>query len=241
MTSNHQPLEVQLQRDPQIQIDVERVVMRDERPRRRAAGDRVQHRSLRLDVALLAERLPYRADDSRPLQQSVEHPLVVDHVDVTVPQEHLDVARTVKLLRRSRQRFAQQRELFDENRLFAGLGDSQPTVDSDDVAKIELLDRLPRFLRHVFHRDHQLDAAGRVLNVKELQLATIVLQHDPARDANSFAIGAEFGRTFLTSTRNRHVPIKPLSPGIEPKCLQPVQLFQTSRLQAMRLRRRIWQ
>ena len=40
--ADQQPLQVQLQGDPQEQVDIERVVMRRERPGRRSAGDRVQ-------------------------------------------------------------------------------------------------------------------------------------------------------------------------------------------------------
>ncbi len=50
--ADQQPLEVQLQRDPQEQLHVERVVMRLERPGRGAAGDRVQRRPFDLDEAL---------------------------------------------------------------------------------------------------------------------------------------------------------------------------------------------
>ena len=49
--ADQQPLEVQLQRDPQEQVDVERVVMRLERPGRGAAGDRVQRRPFDFDEA----------------------------------------------------------------------------------------------------------------------------------------------------------------------------------------------
>ena len=61
--ADQQPLEVQLQRDPQEQVDVERVVMRHERPGRGAAGDRVQRRPFDFDEAAAAERLANRAHD----------------------------------------------------------------------------------------------------------------------------------------------------------------------------------
>ena len=39
--ADDQALQLQLQRDAQVQVDVERVVVRDERPRRRAALERL--------------------------------------------------------------------------------------------------------------------------------------------------------------------------------------------------------
>ena len=49
--AHDQPLEVQLVRDAQEERHVERVVVRRERPRRRAAVQRLQHRRLDLEVA----------------------------------------------------------------------------------------------------------------------------------------------------------------------------------------------
>ena len=47
--ADDQPLEIELRRDAQVHVDVERVVMRQERPRDRAAGDRLHHRRLDLE------------------------------------------------------------------------------------------------------------------------------------------------------------------------------------------------
>jgi hypothetical protein len=47
--AHHQPLQVQLRRDAQVEIDIERVVVRDERPRRRAAVERLHHGRFHFD------------------------------------------------------------------------------------------------------------------------------------------------------------------------------------------------
>ena len=49
--AHQQPLEVQLVGDPEIERHVERVVVGDERPRRRAAVERLQDRGLHLEEA----------------------------------------------------------------------------------------------------------------------------------------------------------------------------------------------
>ena len=49
--AHHQPLQVKLRRDAQVEIDIERVVMGDERPRRGAAVDRLHHGRLHFDEA----------------------------------------------------------------------------------------------------------------------------------------------------------------------------------------------
>ena len=53
--ADRQPLQVQLRRDPQVQIHVERVVVRHERPRHRAARDRLHDRRLDLEIAAIVE------------------------------------------------------------------------------------------------------------------------------------------------------------------------------------------
>ena len=53
--ADDEPLEVQLGGDPQVEVAVELVVVRDERPRQRAAVERLEHRRLDLDEALAVE------------------------------------------------------------------------------------------------------------------------------------------------------------------------------------------
>ena len=63
--ADQQPLQVQFQGDAQEQVDVEGVVVRDERPGRGAAGDGVQRRRLDLAEALVVEVAADGADDLR--------------------------------------------------------------------------------------------------------------------------------------------------------------------------------
>ena len=53
--ADEQPLEVEFRRDAQVEVHVERVVVRDERPGRGAAGDRLHHRRLDLEESALVE------------------------------------------------------------------------------------------------------------------------------------------------------------------------------------------
>ena len=64
--ADDEPLQVQLGRDAQVQVHVERVVVRDERPGGGAAGDRVEDRRLDLDVAAVDEVLAHRGDRREP-------------------------------------------------------------------------------------------------------------------------------------------------------------------------------
>ena len=64
--ADDEPLEVQLQRDPQVEVDVQGVVVGDERAGRRAALDRLQHRALDLGEAQAVQVVADRVDRGVP-------------------------------------------------------------------------------------------------------------------------------------------------------------------------------
>ena len=103
-----QPLEVQLGRDAQEQVDVERVVMRDERPGQRAAGDRLHHRRLDLEEAA---RVQEPADAGDHARARLEHPprlRIDDEIEVALAVARLDVGQPVPFLRQRQQALRQK-------------------------------------------------------------------------------------------------------------------------------------
>jgi hypothetical protein len=67
--ADDEPLEIELGRDPQKELHVERVVVRAERAGRGAAGDRVHHRRLDFEIAAADEEFADRLHDLRaPLE-----------------------------------------------------------------------------------------------------------------------------------------------------------------------------
>ena len=82
--ADRQPLQIQLRRDAQEQLHVERVVMRHERPRQRAAGDRLHHRRLDFEVAA---RVQEAADRRQHPAADLEHPARVrvdDQIEIAL-------------------------------------------------------------------------------------------------------------------------------------------------------------
>ena len=63
-SADHQPLQIELRRDAQVQVHVQRVVMRAKRPRRGAARDGLHHRRFDLEVIARDEELAHRLDDA---------------------------------------------------------------------------------------------------------------------------------------------------------------------------------
>ena len=96
--ADRQPLQVQLRRDAQVQLHVERVVMRDERPRQRAAGDRLHHRRLDLEIAARRQELADRRDDPAARLEHAPRVGVDDQIEVALAVADLDVGQAVPLL-----------------------------------------------------------------------------------------------------------------------------------------------
>ena len=67
--AHQQALQIQLERDAQIQILIELIVMRDERSGRRAAVQRLQDRRFHFEEIEAVEEAPQRIDDLRPLAE----------------------------------------------------------------------------------------------------------------------------------------------------------------------------
>ena len=78
------PLQIELGRDAEIHIGMQRVVVRDERPRRRSARNRVQHRRFNLHEAGGAQAAADRCDDLGTQQEHVAHTLVGPQVELAL-------------------------------------------------------------------------------------------------------------------------------------------------------------
>ena len=63
--ADDQPLQIELRRDAQVHVQIERVVVRHERPRRRAARNRLHHRRLDFHEIERIEIVAQVAQDAR--------------------------------------------------------------------------------------------------------------------------------------------------------------------------------
>jgi hypothetical protein len=121
--AHDQPLEVQLVGDAQVERHVERVVVRRERPRGRAAVQRLQHRRLDLEVAEPVEERAHGRDHPRARDERAPHLGVHREVGVALPVALLGVAEprvphrppVDHLLLPERQRAERLREQLDRS------------------------------------------------------------------------------------------------------------------------------
>ena len=156
-----------------------------ERPRQRAAVDRLQHRRLDLDEALVVEEAADRRDDARARDEQLARLLVGDQVELALAVAGLDVLEAVVLLRRRAQRLGQQRPVLDLERQLAAAGAEDGAVDADQVAEVERDEPVERLLAEHVRARLQLDAPDAVDEVEERHLALAAPRGQPAGDAHA--------------------------------------------------------
>ena len=145
--ADDESLEVELGRDPQRKLHVERVVMRREGPRGRTARDRVQHRRLDFEESALGEKPAHRTDGC---EANVEDPagvVVRDEIDITLPVARVGVGEPVPLLRQRAERLRQQLKRLHVDGELAELGLHDLALDADPVAAFDLVTETRELVR----------------------------------------------------------------------------------------------
>ena len=178
--AHQQSFQIQFRRDSQIQVQVQRIVIRCERPGDRTAGDGMHHRCLYLGKAQRIEEL---ANEPHRARSNPEHPAgfpAHQQVHVTAPQLELPIGDAAPLLRQGPQRLHEQPQFFHPNRKLPGAGLEQVPGGADDVSNVPALEGLVDFGRDPVALDKQLDSPRPVLNVAEARLAHDPLAHHPA-------------------------------------------------------------
>ena len=108
--AHDEPLQVQLGRDAEVEVDVERVVVGDERARGGAAELVPEHGRLDLDEARVGELAAERGDRGEADREDPAGVLVDDEVDVALAEAGVDVGEAVPLVGQRAQRLGQQPE-----------------------------------------------------------------------------------------------------------------------------------
>ncbi len=178
-----QPLQVELGRDPQVEVAVERVVVGDERPRQGAAVDRLQDRRLDLDEAVAVEQAPDLRDHLGPGDEGLAHVGVGDQVELAMAVARLDVGEPVVLVRQRPQALGERLPGVDAQGELAAAAHEGGAVDADVVAEVHRDQQLVHVLAEHVEPRLQLDLAAAVAEVDEGRLAHPAPAHDPAGDA----------------------------------------------------------
>ncbi len=130
-----QALEIQLRRDPQIQVEVERVVMRHERARQRASRDRLHHRRLDFEEPAVVQELPNRRHDARARLEHLPGLGIDDQVEVPLPVAHFDVGQSMPLLGQRHPALGEELDVRRPDRQLVGPCAKHAASDADVVAQ----------------------------------------------------------------------------------------------------------
>ncbi len=175
-TTDHQTLQIELRSDTQVHVDVQRIVVSDERTRGGTTRDDLHHRGFHFHEALFIEEFTDTGNHLGADHEGLAGLFVGDQIQVALAAASFLVGQAFVLLGQRTQRLGQQADIGNVNGELTGLGLEQGTFDTHDVAQIPLLELLVvETFRQVVTGDVDLDLAGHVLQGGERSLA-----HDPA-------------------------------------------------------------
>ena len=137
--ADHQPLEVELGRDPHEQIHVELVVVGHEGLGSGTADERVHRRRLDLEEAPVVEEAPQRAHEHGPRAKDVGDVGVGDQIDVALAVAGLDVLEA-RLGRRRSIGLGEQAHALGVDAQLAAPGGHRGADTLDEVAEVEVLE-----------------------------------------------------------------------------------------------------
>ena len=167
--ANYEPFQIQLRRDAQVKRHIQRVVMRFEGFRKRAARDRMQDGRFDFEVVPVVEKSSELADDDAALDEYLTHLTIHDQVDVALPIADFDVLQPVPFFRQRQETFRQIYQLIRQDGQLSSLRAEQPSFDSDEIPDVEKLVELEIALREL------------IFFSVDLQLPFAVGQRDEAR------------------------------------------------------------
>lgn len=186
--ADDEALEVQLRGDAHIHVYIQSVMVRDEGPRRRTAGDGVEHRSLDLHEAAALQEAAHIAHEPRTYLEVAAALVAHDEVHVPLAVLELHVRHAVELLRQGAQALGKQRDGLDMDARLAGLGLEHIAGDADDIADVVLAEVRELLRRDGVGADVELYLAPVVLDVAEDGLAHAALGHYSPRGLHGLAL-----------------------------------------------------
>ena len=200
--SDDEALEVELGRDPQVEVGVELVRARHERMSERAPVARLQDRRLDLDEPVRVEVATDRRDDARAQEEELARVLVHEQVEIPLPIARLGVGDAVEGVGERAAVLREDLELVHGERGLPAARRGRRPDDPDDVAEVDVDTAGPALVAE------ELDATRAVDEVEERQLPVPAPRHDPAGEtALRVRLGARLERDRLLADRGYLVAV----------------------------------
>ncbi|MNS26320.1 hypothetical protein D3C72_582400 [compost metagenome] len=140
--ANHQTFQVQFRRDTQVHVQIQRVVMGDERTRRRAAWDHLHHWRFNFHKITANHELTDTRHNLGTDFEGFTGFIVRDEIQVTLTVTRFLILQTVEFIRQRTQCFGQQTQFGTVDRQLARLGLEQLAFRAQDIAQVPLLELL---------------------------------------------------------------------------------------------------
>src|SRR3989338_731966 len=138
---NQEAFEKEFRRHPQVEIQIQRVVVGDKRPGRRASGDGLHHRRLHLQKIPLLKKAPNETNNPRAPFKHLSDLLIDHEIDIPLPVAGLDIRQTMPFLRQRPQTFAEQADSLGVDGQLLGLGAKERPPNRYNVTDIEELEK----------------------------------------------------------------------------------------------------
>ena len=139
--ADDQALEIELQRDPELHVRVQSVVVSVERTGCRSAGIVYQHRRFDLHEAPVIQEGANLVEDPGALDKGLAHVVVHDQIHIPLAIAKIGIAQPVEFLRKRQEGFAQQSELARVDRDLAHFRFEHEAADAHDVSDVQLFER----------------------------------------------------------------------------------------------------
>ncbi len=228
---HQQPLQVELRGDAQVQVEVQRLVMRHERPGQRPPVRRLQHGRLHLEEVPTAQGASQRGE--RP-GSGPNHPasfVAGGELEIALAESDLGIPDAVPLLGERPEGLRQERELLDLDGQLAPPGGDDLAPGPHDVPQVEVVEqRVPG--PHGLFAAEQLEVPGGVTDGEEGELAVPPEQDDPPGHADPSPGGRAGGKAskvlVLPNVRQARGDVEPQRVRLDPPGPQALELVSSS-------------
>ena len=181
-----QPLQIQLRGNTQVHVDIQGIVMSDERPCRRAAGNSPQHRGLNLKEVTLIQIITDGLHDIGASHKGIHNLRIHNQIHITLAIADFRICQAVELLRQRTQGLGQKVKIIHTDGNLAPAGAENLALYTDNIANIQKLELGILLLPQHIQLEINLDAAAAVHQHGKACLAMAADCHQAACDSNFF-------------------------------------------------------
>ena len=179
--ADDEALEIQLGGDPQVEVAIQRVVVRDEGARSSTTVERLKHRRLDLNEVRVIERAPNARDHLGARHEAIARLGVGHQIEVALAMPNFNVLQSMVTVGEWQAARRELDPLGDLDAQFASACSCRDADNANQVADRDRANLLERLLTELLKVGQQLDTTRHVLEVdkRHAALATTA-KHAPS-------------------------------------------------------------